>query len=226
VWASKPGAGTANGFALNVNNFNTTDGSLRFITGNGTSTTAATSPAGSVSFGQWHLVTASVNTTGNSARLYVDGSDVTSATSVLSTFSKTNTVLLGMASDGTWKFLGAMDEARIAQGNRSANWIWASYMTVGQNSALESYSSAIANGPVLGNMSYQLLNGTSLVLSGSGGSGAIGTTYGVLVSSNVALPLASWTRLSTNPFDASGNYRVTNTVAPAKPRQFFRIVAP
>lgn len=35
IWASKPGFGTANEFAENVNNYTITDGAIRFITGNG-----------------------------------------------------------------------------------------------------------------------------------------------------------------------------------------------
>jgi phosphatidylinositol-3-phosphatase len=142
VWASKAGAGTANGFALNVDNFNTTDGALRFITGNGASTAAASSSAGAVSFGQWHLVTAAVDTSANTAHLYVDGTEVTQgANSILANFSKTNTVLLGKAVDDTWFFHGSMDEARTQAGAQPAAWIWASWATVATNSSFAAYSS-------------------------------------------------------------------------------------
>jgi 3',5'-cyclic AMP phosphodiesterase CpdA len=142
VWASKPGSGTANGFAFNVNNFNTTDGALRFITGNGTSTAATTSPAGSVSFGQWHLVSAAIDTTANTAHIYVDGNDVTQgANSILANSSKTNTVLLGKASDNSFPFHGAMDEARIQAGVQPPSWIWASWATVAANSGFAVYGS-------------------------------------------------------------------------------------
>ncbi|HXT13934.1 MAG TPA: Ig-like domain-containing protein [Candidatus Angelobacter sp.] len=142
VWASKPGSGTANGFAMNVDNFNTTDGALRFITGNGASTAATTSPAGSVTFGQWHLVTAAVDTGANTAHIYVDGNEVTQgANSILANFSKTNTVLLGKASDNSFFFHGAMDEARIQAGAQSSAWIWASWATVATNSGFAVYGS-------------------------------------------------------------------------------------
>ncbi len=141
VWASKPGSGTANGFAFNIDNFNTTDGALRFITGNGSSTAATTSPAGSVSFGQWHQVTATCDTTANTAHIYVDGNEVTQgANSTLADFAKTNTVLLGKASDNFFFFNGAMDEARIQAGVQSASWIWASWATVATNSGFATYS--------------------------------------------------------------------------------------
>jgi hypothetical protein len=48
----------------------------------------------------------------------------------------------------------------------------------------------------------------------------------VLASTNVALPLASWTTIATNSFDASGNFSFTNGVNPALPKQFFIIRLP
>ncbi|HVV00099.1 MAG TPA: DUF2341 domain-containing protein, partial [Verrucomicrobiae bacterium] len=141
IWCNKPGSGTANGFAMNVNNYNTTDGALRFITGNGTSSMAATTPLGAVTFGQWHLVTAAVDTTAHKARLFVDGNDLTTAGNILPSFAVTNDVRLGSALDNFFTFLGSVDEARIEEGARSTNWIWASWMTVGATSAFETYSS-------------------------------------------------------------------------------------
>jgi hypothetical protein len=126
---------------MNVNNFNTTDGALRFITGNGSSTLAVTSAGAAVSFGQWHFVTATVNTAANTARVYVDGDDVTlGSTSILASFSKTNDVLLGKALDSSWPFNGTMDEARISSGIRSTNWIWASWATVAPGTSFASYA--------------------------------------------------------------------------------------
>lgn len=142
VFASKPGAGTANGFAFNVDDFNTTDGALRFITGNGSSTAAITSAPGTVGFGQWHLVTAAVDTLVNTARIYVDGVEVTQgANSILPDFSRTNTVLLGKAADSSWFFHGAMDEARIQAGAQSSSWIWACWATVAADSGFAAYAS-------------------------------------------------------------------------------------
>jgi autotransporter-associated beta strand protein len=52
------------------------------------------------------------------------------------------------------------------------------------------------------------LSGGSLVLTGSGG--PVNGTYYVLTSTNLATPLAGWTLLSTNRFDAGGNFNFTN----------------
>jgi hypothetical protein len=63
------------------------------------------------------------------------------------------------------------------------------------------------------------LAGTNLIFNGTGGTA--GSNYVVLVSTNVALPLKSWTALTTNKFDVSGQFQYTNHINPAKPRQFF-----
>jgi hypothetical protein len=169
IWASKPGAGTANGFAMNVNNFNTTDGALRFITGNGSSSLAVTSAGGSVTFGQWHLVSVAVDTTANTAHVYVDGHDVSlGSTSVLASSSRTNDVLLGKAADGAFPFTGTMDEARISSSARSTNWIWASWATVAPNSSFASYAPVTSTSitPVTLNFST---GGGNLILNWSQG---------------------------------------------------------
>ncbi len=64
----------------------------------------------------------------------------------------------------------------------------------------------------------------SLVFSGSGGT-ANGAFY-VLSSTNVAAPLADWTIISTNDFDGSGNFNVTNAINGANPQAFYLIELP
>ena len=59
----------------------------------------------------------------------------------------------------------------------------------------------------------------NLAMSGSGGEP--NGTYYVLGSTNIALPLNSWTRIATNQFDANGNF--TNTVSPGSAQEFFRL---
>jgi len=70
--------------------------------------------------------------------------------------------------------------------------------------------------PVIGSTK---VSGGNLILSGTGGT-TNGTFY-VLTSTNVATPLANWTPLSTNMFDGSGNFNVTNAINPGNPRQFY-----
>ena len=75
--------------------------------------------------------------------------------------------------------------------------------------------------PVIGSTK---VSGGNLIFSGSGGT-SLGTYY-VLTSTNVATPLANWTPLSTNAFDSSGNFSVTNTINPGNPRQFYLLKTP
>jgi hypothetical protein len=61
----------------------------------------------------------------------------------------------------------------------------------------------------------------NVVLNGT--NGTAGLTYSVLTSTNVALPLASWTPLTTNLFGAGGSFSWTNAINPAQPQSFYII---
>ena len=63
------------------------------------------------------------------------------------------------------------------------------------------------------------LAGTNLIFNGLGGSP--GSNYVMLASTNLALPLANWSALTTNTFDSTGQFHYTNHVNPVEPRQFF-----
>ncbi len=65
------------------------------------------------------------------------------------------------------------------------------------------------------------ISSTGIVFNGTGGTP--GWDYVVLTTTNLSLPLSSWTRLLTNQFDALGNFSVTNAFVPGTPQQFFRI---
>jgi len=67
-------------------------------------------------------------------------------------------------------------------------------------------------------------SGTNLVLSASGG--VAGGTLRVLTSTNIATPLANWTVSATGNFDGSGQFSVTNAIAPGVPERFFILQAP
>jgi fibronectin-binding autotransporter adhesin len=67
-----------------------------------------------------------------------------------------------------------------------------------------------------------VISGTNLVLSGT--SGTPNGTYNVLSTTNLALPVASWTVLSTgNAFDNSGNFSFTNPIDPNATQEYFLI---
>lgn len=66
--------------------------------------------------------------------------------------------------------------------------------------------------------------GSNLVMSGT--NGAPLSTYYVLSATNVALPLASWSRIATNTFNGSGNFNFTNAIIPSVPQRYFLIQLP
>ncbi|HVM46591.1 MAG TPA: hypothetical protein VMU04_01120 [Candidatus Acidoferrum sp.] len=63
------------------------------------------------------------------------------------------------------------------------------------------------------------LTADGLVMSGT--NGQAGANFYILSSTNVALQLQYWTRISTNAFDGSGNFIVTNAVNPNFKADFF-----
>jgi autotransporter-associated beta strand protein len=82
--------------------------------------------------------------------------------------------------------------------------------------------SAAAPAPKLGNP--MLVNGTNLVLSVSGG--ISNGQFRVLTYTNVAEPVTNWSVLSTNMYDGSGSFLLTNPVDVTEPERYFRIAQP
>jgi autotransporter-associated beta strand protein len=67
------------------------------------------------------------------------------------------------------------------------------------------------------------LSGNQLVLNGT--FGTPGSQYEVLTSTNLSLPFSNWTSITTNIFDASGDFSFTNP-SPTNASQFFMIQSP
>jgi autotransporter-associated beta strand protein len=63
-----------------------------------------------------------------------------------------------------------------------------------------------------------------VVLGGSGG--IPNSNFYLLGSTNLALPLANWTRVTTNQFDAGGNFLFTNSFNTNAPQNFYRLQLP
>jgi Concanavalin A-like lectin/glucanases superfamily/Immunoglobulin I-set domain/Immunoglobulin domain/Domain of unknown function (DUF2341) len=161
VWANQKGGYGSAGFVLYVNSYQTSDGQLRLETGNGANGQAAFTAGGVVSVGQWHLLCATLSRTAGSARLYVDGADVTQSGGLQLDFPSSVGVNLGRLTNGALYLNGSIDEARIRSGTNSANWIWASYMTVASNSVFSTYSTVVSSAVTI---SYQV-SGGNLVLT-------------------------------------------------------------
>jgi autotransporter-associated beta strand protein len=78
----------------------------------------------------------------------------------------------------------------------------------------------VVAGPVINTVNYsQLANGT---LTFSATNGTPNGAYSILTSTNVALPLASWTTIQTGNYDGNGNITsLPVTVNPALPQSFY-----
>lgn len=63
-----------------------------------------------------------------------------------------------------------------------------------------------------------------LIIAGT--NGLPGTSYYVLTTTNLALPVTNWTSLATNLFDATGTFIFTNSFAPVLPQQYYRLQLP
>lgn len=66
--------------------------------------------------------------------------------------------------------------------------------------------------------------GDALIFSGTGGTP--NGPFTVLSSTNVAAPIAEWAAGQSGAFDSNGNFRVTNSILPGTPRDFFRVRVP
>jgi autotransporter-associated beta strand protein len=75
--------------------------------------------------------------------------------------------------------------------------------------------------PVFGKV---IISDGAVIFSGTGG--PTNVSYYVLNSTNLTLPLAAWTRLATNQFNATGGFSFTNAISTASPPQFFILQLP
>ena len=222
IWANGAGGYSTAEVVFFVNDYNTGDGVLELGTGNGSAGTQFATPPGAVSFNQWHFVAATIDRVGGTAALYVDGNPAASGP-VRTDFPTNSDIQLGRFTAGAFAFNGTMDEARIHGSVDSSNWVWASWMTVQQNSSLQNYSSittTVTNLPTPVSIHAGFAAG-SLILSGSGGTP--GATYYVVGFTNLAVPSVSWPVLITTNFDDSGNFNVSIPIDATTPAEFFRL---
>jgi hypothetical protein len=201
LWANQTGGFGHAGFALYVDNFQTADQQLRFASGNGVGGGNETGTSGgAVPFGAWHMIAAGINRTNGTINFYVDGALLSSGTGIVRDFTNNADLNLGQFISGSFPFHGLVDEARIRGDVSSSNWVWASYMTVAQNSTFENYA-PIASSAVT--LTAQMIGG-KLVLT---------WPNGTLQSAPVVNGQYSDLTGVTSPY--------TNT--PSGPQQYYRV---
>jgi len=222
LWANKPAGGNANGIALFVNTYNTTDGKLMLESGDGTTGITASTPVGVVPPGGWHHVFASINRSAGTAQLFVDGVNQTVTNTVATDFGNYCPFNLGRYTNGWWYFKGSVDEARIEPA-RSADWVWATWMNVVSNSAFVSFSSVASPGVVLNQPQPQLgatVGANGLLLNWA----AQGSQFTIYSATNLAPPI-QWTPVSNYTVLSSGLVQVPLSAANGTP-VFYRIESP
>jgi autotransporter-associated beta strand protein len=99
----------------------------------------------------------------------------------------------------------------------------------GYNYSFDTNSPGIVNLVVAPPAPPSFSNSVSVVDGGlvfSGGGGTPLADYYVLASTNVALPLADWTRIATNQFDSSGNFIITNSIDTNAPQNYYLLQIP
>lgn len=131
--------------------------------------------------------------------------------------------LILYAPDGT--LMNRVSGATSAQINRLApmpgNYLLIVGDTVGGYGTYQLTGSGFATGFKL--CPLQIF-GANLVVGGVGG--RAGSNYVMLATTNVALPVNSWTPIRTNQFGTFGEYSVTNTFNAGVPQQYFRVRTP
>jgi hypothetical protein len=206
IWCNKQGGWNTAGFDLYVNSYQTADGKLYFDTADGVGgNVSPRTAAGAISFGQWHLLTGTMDGDNGAVHVYVDGVDKTVATGVDTAFQTTNYVRCGAlltgapGASGGLPFNGLMDETRIENGVRSPAWVWASWATVA-DSAFASYASiALPTAP----LQYKMTNGAMMLM----------WTTGVLQSATSA----------QGPYMNMPEATSPHLVTPDGGQQFFRV---
>lgn len=78
-----------------------------------------------------------------------------------------------------------------------------------------------ANPPTISSVS---VSGNNFIFSGTGGTA--GNSYAVIASTDLSLPIASWTPLSTNVFGLGGTFSFTNAMNSSMPVRFYRLRVP
>ena len=171
LWCNKQGGWNVAGFDFYVNSYQTNDGIIYFDSADGVGgNVSPRTAAHAVTFGQWHLLTGTMDGVNGSVHVYVDGVDQTTSTAVDTAFQVTNYVRCGAlltgspGATGGLYFDGSMDETRIESGVRSSAWVRASWATVA-DSAFATYGAIV---PAAVTLHSQWVGGR-LVLTWSGG---------------------------------------------------------
>jgi hypothetical protein len=215
IWANQHAGYGSAGFAWFVNTFQTANQKLDFASGDGVNGNESSTAANAVSFGQWHLLSASVNRSNGTVEFYVDGNDLGGSSQVVNDFANQADVNIGRFTNASFYFTGTMDEARIQNQAASANWVWADWMTESANPSFVTYAPVSQQSPTLS------------VSSGAGGIllswSASGVGFALYTAANLLPPIA-WSLATNQPVRVNNQWQIA--LAPdAATQRFFRLQA-
>lgn len=211
IWANKAGGWNTDGYALYVNTYNTGDQRLLFESGDGTTGMTLSSPPNAVTPGVWHALAAAVNEPAGAAQLYVDGATVASGPTATD-FANSTGLDFGRFTNAVYYFDGALDEARIARGACSSNWIRATWLNVASNSVFNS-ASAVNPQPPLSHV--ETAGGVWLTWPAASGVFILYTTASLA-------PPAAWAPATNSAVYANGQWQAP-VFPSAQGSQFYRL---
>lgn len=137
------------------------------------------------------------------------------------TLTVTNVGAVTLKSGNTFTLFTGSLGGSITPGTFPPLWPGLSWNTGALNSA---GTIAVTGTPIPPVTTSANISGPSFILQGTGG--LAGATYRLLASTNVALPLASWTRIATNTFSVTGTYSNAVSLTPVVPQRFFAVEVP
>jgi autotransporter-associated beta strand protein len=109
-----------------------------------------------------------------------------------------------------FNYVGALSVGTLTFGTTPANYTY----TI--DTSVLGQVNLIVSQPQIKNIS---VTPSGLVMNGSGGNTS--STFYLLSSTNLALPLANWTHLLTNQFDTNGDFTCTNSMDTNAPQNFY-----
>ena len=192
--------------------------------------------AGGQAAAQICLTDATINRVASIGRTFtpVEGNTGTDASDIFVRQENASTWSIAVFNYTTGPVNESVDLSRVGLPATSyvATDLWAGTTSTVSNSFTVSLNSAQAKlfrvsliapatAPVIGSVAMSAGN---LVFSGTGGTP--GGTFYVLTSTNLPLPLANWTLTTTNQFDGSGNFSVTNAINQNISQQYYLLKVP
>ncbi len=123
IAANSGSGGSADGFRWFVNRSGNTDRQITFETGNGTLGSSAQTADNAFPYDRWNHVAVTVDRANGIARIYCNGTEVTTTTRIRSDFATTAALDLGRMRNNIFYLGGGIDDARILPGELTGTQI-------------------------------------------------------------------------------------------------------